>query len=134
MRCVSAKASPRWWTGCRSPTEQADREPSAIPATAAEEPDDADPRAPSLRTVLAWAIQELAEAQTALRTQRLPPPDPVAGWEAFAGSRLEWTAEAAAPIDLLYMAYAHWAAARGATVHTAPLSQVTTVQGVRVMA
>ncbi len=48
------------------------------------------------------------------------------------------------------MAYAHWAAARGepllpeaqvlawltqhgATVHTGPLSQVTTVQGVRVV-
>jgi hypothetical protein len=106
------------------------------------------PHAPSLRTVLAWAIQSFAEAQT--RAIPPPPPDPATSWEAFAGSRLEWTAEAAAPIDLLYMAYAHWAAARGepllpeaqvlawleqrgARVTTAPLSQVTTVQGVRVV-
>jgi hypothetical protein len=130
--------------------EQADREPVAIPATAAEEPDDADPRAPPLRTVLAWAIQELAEAQTALRTQCLPPPDPAAGWQRFSESRLEFDPQAAVPMDLLLLAYMRWSAAcgepvlaeaqvlawltaHGATVHTGPLSQVTTVAGVRVV-
>jgi hypothetical protein len=130
--------------------EQADRAPVAIPATAAEEPDDADPRAPSLRTVLAWAIQELAEAQTALRASHSAAPDPAAGWEAFAASRLEWDAQAAVPTDLFFLAYARWCAshgapvlpedevlawltAHGATVRTGALSQVAAVEGVRVV-
>jgi hypothetical protein len=46
----------------------------------------------------------LAEAQT--RVALPPPPDPAAGWETCAASRLEWDAQAAAPIDLLFLAYA----------------------------
>jgi hypothetical protein len=64
---------------------------------------------------------------------------------------VEWSPEAAAPIDLLFLAYARWSGARGepvlakdkvlawltekgATVCTSTYSQVTTVQGVRVTA
>jgi hypothetical protein len=51
---------------------------------------------------VAWALRELAEAQTRVA---LPPPlDPAAGWETCAASRLEWDAQAAAPIDLLFLA------------------------------
>jgi hypothetical protein len=125
-----------------------DSEAMPVPADAAAA---ADPLNPPLRTVLAWAIEELAEAQTALRTQRPPPPDPAAGWEAFAASRLEVAPEAAVEVDQLYLTYAKWCASHGepvlaeekvltwleqhgATVRTAPLSQYTTVQGVRVTA
>jgi hypothetical protein len=134
--------------------EQADREPAAV-VDADEDRDEPEalsaPPDPPLRTVLAWAIQELAEAQTALRTQRLPPPNPVAGWEAFAASRLEWDAQAAVEVDLLYMAYAKWCASRGelaleeakvvaalqahgASLRTGALTQTAMVQGVRVTA
>jgi hypothetical protein len=116
---------------------------------AAPEAPDA-PDAPTLRTVLAWAIEELAEAQTALRTQRPPPPDPMAGWEAFAGSRVEFAPEAAVDLDILYLAYAKWCAshgelvleedkvlaalqANGASLRTGTHSGVRSVVGVRVM-
>jgi hypothetical protein len=68
--------------------EQADRTSVAVVDADEDraEPEDPDPLAPSLRTVLAWAIQELAEAQTALRTQCPPPPDPAAGWQRFSES------------------------------------------------
>ena len=79
-----------------------------------------------------------------------PPPDPAAGWEAFAASRLEFTPEAAVPVDMLLLAYmrwcgAHgepvraedqvlaWLTAHGATVRTGSLSHVTAVEGVRVV-
>jgi hypothetical protein len=103
---------------------------------------------PPLRALLSWTVRELAEAQR--RVAPPPAPDPVAGWEAFAASHLEWEAAAAVPVDLLYLAYACWCATRrepalvedqvlawltahGATVHTGALSQVTSVQGVRVV-
>jgi hypothetical protein len=80
-----------------------------------------------------------------------PPPDPAAGWERFAASRLEWDPQAAVEVDQLYISYARWCAShgevalaeapvlawlqnKGATVYTGPLSQVTTVLGVRVTA
>jgi hypothetical protein len=129
--------------------EQADREPAAN--TDEEEPDDPrDSTAPPLRTVLAWAIEELAQARYALRTQP-PPPDPTQGWERFAANRLEWDEQAAVEVDTLYVAYARWCAnhgeavlaeepmlawlqARGATLHTGTLSQLRQVVGVRVVA
>jgi len=97
---------------------------------------------------VAWALRALAEAQTHVALP--PPPDPAAGWETCAASRLEWDAQAAAPIDLLFLAYARWCAAHGepvlaeanvlaeltahgATGRTGPLSHVTDVLGVRVM-
>jgi len=86
-----------------------------LPVTEAET-HDADPLNPPLRTVLAWAIEELAQAQTALRTQRPPPPDPMAGWEAFAASRLEWDPQAAVEADLLLLAYMRWCGAHGEPV------------------
>jgi hypothetical protein len=97
---------------------------------------------------VAWALRALAEAQTCVA--RPPPPDPAAGWEAFASDRLEWGAQAAAPIDLLCLAYARWCAshgepvlaeaqilawltAHGATVRTGSLSRIMAVEGVRVV-
>jgi len=128
--------------------DQAEDDPEARPATA-DDPDDADPLEPPLRTVLAWAIQELAEARTALQAAPPLPPDPAAGWEAFARDRLEFIPEAAVEVDQLYGAYARWCAsygavvleeakviaalqANGASLRTLPLTQCTTVQGVRV--
>jgi hypothetical protein len=131
--------------------EQADRAPADEETPDEDEPD--DPRAPTsppLQTVLAWAIEELAQAQTALRTQPQPS-DPQAGWERFAAGRLEWDAAAAVEVDALYLAYAKWCAshgepvwgedhifawlqAHGATLHTGTLSQIRQVVGVRVMA
>jgi hypothetical protein len=90
----------------------------------------------------------LAKAQT--RVALPPPPDPAAGWETFAASRLEWDAQAAAPIDLLFLAYARWSAAygapvlaedhvlarltaHGATVRTGSVSRITAVEGVRIV-
>jgi hypothetical protein len=125
-----------------------DRETLPVPEA---EANDADALNPPLRTVLAWAIQELAEAQTALRASPPPPPNPVAGWERFSASQLEWDAQAAVPVDVLFLAYARWSGAhgepvlaeapvlawlteKGATVCTGTYSQVTTVQGVRVLA
>ena len=63
---------------------------------------------------------------------------------------MEWTSEAAVPIDLLFLAYARWSAAhgepllaeaqvltwleqRGARITTAPLSRITQVEGVRLV-
>ena len=125
-------------------------DPDGTPVVA-EDPDDADPLDPSLRTVLAWAIQELAEARTALQPAPTPPSDPAASWEAFARDRLEWDAQAAVEVEQLYVSYAKWCAARGelvleeakvlasltvqgATMRTGSLSQVTIVVGVRVTA
>jgi len=76
-------------------------------------PDDADPLDPSLRTVLAWAIQELAEARTALQASPTPPstppragrPSPGIGWSGMPG-RVE--------VEQLYVSYAKWCA-RGAS-------------------
>jgi len=90
----------------------------------------------------------LAEAET--RVARPPPPDPAAGWEAFAASRLEWDAQACAPLDLLYLTYARWCAshgepvlaedhvlawltAHGAPVRTGSVNRITAVEGVRVV-
>ena len=53
---------------------------------------------------MAWALRAWAKART--RVVLRPPPDPAAGWEAFAASRLEWETSAAVPIDLLYVTYA----------------------------
>jgi hypothetical protein len=129
--------------------DQAEDDPEARPATA-DAPDDADPLDPSLRTVLAWAIQELAEARMALQASPPPPPDPAASWETFARDRLEWDAAAAVTTDMLYLAYVRWSTshgapvlaedqvlawltAHGATVRTGSLSHVTAVEGVRVV-
>jgi hypothetical protein len=49
-------------------------------------------------------MQELADDQ--LRVTVPPPPDPAAGWETFVRDRLEWDAQAAAPIEVLFLAYA----------------------------
>jgi hypothetical protein len=100
---------------------------------------------------LAWALEELAQAQTALRAQCPPPPDPATGWETFATSHLEWDETAAVDVDRLYLSYARWCASRGvpvlaetevlawlqahgATLHTGTYSQTRTVVGVRVAA
>jgi hypothetical protein len=102
---------------------------------------------PQLREMLMWAVQQLAEAQT--RPALPPPPDPAKSWETFAAQRLQWDPQAAVPVDLLFVTYARWCAARGepvlaeervlawleaegATVRTGELSQFATVQGVRV--
>jgi hypothetical protein len=128
--------------------DQADRAPAEEDHADAAEA--FDPLTPSLRTTLAWAIEELAAAQMALRTQRPPPPDPAAGWETFAASHLEWEATAAVDVTQLYVRYARWCAAhrepvwpeadmlawltqRGATVTTGTYSGVASVQGVRVV-
>jgi hypothetical protein len=128
--------------------EQADREPAALEA----DDDPEDPRAPTgppLQTVLSWALEELAQAQTTLRTQRPRPPDPATGWERFATQRLEWDEAAAVEVETLYLSYAKWCASHGepvlaeeqivawltqhgATLHTGTLSQVRQVVGVRV--
>jgi hypothetical protein len=93
-------------------------------------------------------MRELAEAQT--RAALPPPLDPTAGWERFAASRLEWDAEAAVSVDLLFVTYARWYAAHGepvlpedpvlawltahgATVRAGSLSHITAVEGVRVV-
>jgi hypothetical protein len=134
----------------RDADDAAEADPDAAPA-AEGEAEDADPLAPSLRTTLAWAIEELAQAQSALRLQRPPPPDPETSWLRFAETRVEFAPEAAVDLDILYLAYAKWCAshgepvleeakviaalqAHGATVRTAPLSQTTMVVGVRVTA
>jgi hypothetical protein len=136
--------------------EQADREPAAVDPPA-EDPDEApalageapprDAGVPQLRAMLAWALQELAEAER--RAVPPAPPDPMAGWETFAATRLAWEPAAAVPIDLLFVSYARWAAAcgavglaedrvlawlreHGASVRTGAVSQVMTVAGVRV--
>jgi hypothetical protein len=94
------------------------------------------------------ALRELAEAQTCVALP--PPPDPAASWDAFAASWLEWEVQAAVPLEVLYLAYAcrcaaygepvlpedqvlAWLTAHGATVRTGALSQVTAVEGVRVV-
>jgi hypothetical protein len=137
--------------------EQADREPAEMDPHA-EDPDEApaiegeatplDAGDPPLRVMLSWALRELAEAE---RRVAPPPPDPAAGWETCAAGALEWDASAAVPVDLLYLAYARWCGARGesvwgetqvlawltargATVRTGPLSGLTSIAGVRVMA
>jgi hypothetical protein len=134
--------------------EQADREPAddEAPMDEPEEDDPEDPRespGPPLRTVLAWALNELAQAQTALRTQP-PPPDPMASWERFAAGALEWDEAAAVDVDVLYLRYARWCAnhgepvlaeepvlawlqAHGVTRHTGTLTQTTMLVGVRVV-
>jgi hypothetical protein len=93
-------------------------------------------------------LRELAEAQT--RVALPPPPDAAAGWETCAASRLEWDAQAAAPIDLLFLAYTRWCAAHGelvlaeepvlawltahgATVGTGSGSRITAVESVRIV-
>src|SRR5919108_1969310 len=76
--------------------EQADREPAeeaAEEGADASEEEPEDPRAPTsppLRQTLAWAVEELAQSQYALRAQRPPPPDPLAGWARFAAQRVEF--------------------------------------------
>ena len=97
---------------------------------------------------MAWALRAWAEAETRVA---LPLPlDPATGWETFAASRLEWDAQAAVPVDLLFVTYARWCAAHGepvlaeekvlawltahgATVRTGSLSRITVVEGVRVV-
>jgi hypothetical protein len=103
---------------------------------------------PQLREMLMWAVQQLAEAQT--RPALPPPPDPVQSWETFAATRLQWDPEAAVPVDLLYLTYARWAAARGepvlaaapvlawlrdkgATLRTGTFSRLQDVAGVRLV-
>jgi hypothetical protein len=134
--------------------EQADREPRAVDPA---DEDPAEPEAlpalpdPPLRTVLAWAIQELAEAQTALRASHPPPLDPATSWLRFAEMRLEFDPQAAVEVDQLLLAYLRWCGAHGepvleeakimaaleahgARVSTGAYSQVRTAQGVRVTA
>jgi hypothetical protein len=126
--------------------------PDHTPATEAEEEaEEADPLTPSLRQTLAWALEELAQAQSALRLQRPAPLNPLAGFEAFAASRLEFDPQAAVEVDLLYVTYLRWCAGHGevpleeakvwawltqhgASRRTGPLSQCTMVVGVRVTA
>jgi hypothetical protein len=131
-----------------SPADQDDDRPDDLPAVEAEAE---DPMQPSLRQTLAWAIEELAQAQYALRMQRPPPPDPAASWTRFAEQHVECDEAAAVEVDHLYLAYARWCASHGelvleeaqvltwleqhgATVRTAPLSQVSMLAGVRVTA
>ena len=93
-------------------------------------------------------MQELADDQ--LRVAAPPPLDPAAGWETFAGDRLEWDAQAAAPIEVRFLAYARrcaahgepvlaeekvlaWLTHHGTTVSTRPVSHITAVEGVRVV-
>ncbi len=132
--------------------EQADRAPTA-PDDAEEDLDDAaqdealPPVHPQLQAMLSWAVQQLAEAQ---KPAMIPPPDPMAGWERFAAMRLEWDAQAAVPLDMLYLAYARWSTShseavlperdmlawlteRGATITTGTFSQLQTVAGVRLV-
>jgi hypothetical protein len=103
---------------------------------------------PQLREMLMWAVQQLAEAQS--QAALPPPPDPLAGWEAFAAQRLAWDPQAACPSDLLYLQYTRWCALRGevalaedkvlawltqhgTTVSTGTFSQLRTVAGVRLV-
>jgi hypothetical protein len=89
-------------------------------------------------------------ADDQLRVAAPPPPDPAARWETFAGDRLEWDAQAAAPIEVLFLAYARrcaahgesvlaeekvlaWLTQHGTTVRTGSLSGITAVEGVRVV-
>ena len=77
-------------------------------------------------------------------------PNPATGWEAFASDRLEWNAQAAVRVDLLYITYACWCASHGApvlpedevlawltahgvTARLGALSQVAAVEGVQVV-
>jgi len=128
--------------------DPAEADPDETPAAedAAEDP---DPLAPSLRQTLVWAIEELAQAQSALRASP-PPPNPAASWETFARDRLEWDAEAAVEVDRLYLTYAKWCAshgevaleeapvvaalqAHGANLRTGTLSPGRLIVGVRVV-
>jgi hypothetical protein len=128
-----------------------DADDPAAEAPAEDAPEDADPLNPSLRQTLNWAVEELAQAQYALRMQRPPPPDPMAGWGRFAESRLEFDPQAAVEGDHLYLSYARWCASHGelvleeaqvlawltdhrAGVRTGTLSQTALVVGVRVTA
>jgi hypothetical protein len=105
------------------------------------------PLHPQLQAMLSWAVQKLAEAQT---RAAIPPPDPMAGWETFAASRLHWDGQAAVPLEMVFLGYARWAAARGepvlaeekvlawltgkgATVRTGTYCQLQTVAGVRLV-
>jgi hypothetical protein len=126
---------------------------NAFPDEAEEppaEPEDPDPLAPSLRQTLSWCVEELAQAQYALRRQP-PPPDPAQSWARFAEQRVEFDEAAAVEVEALYLAYARWCAghgepvlaedqvlawltAHGATLDTRPLTQVVMVVGVRVVA
>jgi hypothetical protein len=123
--------------------EDAEEDPET-PAIADEAP---APLHPQLREMLIWAVQQFAEAQP---RAAIPPPDPLAGWECFAAMRLAWDEQAAVPIDMLYLAYARWCTTRGepvlperdmlgwlqdkgARVNTGAFSQLTTVQGIRVL-
>jgi hypothetical protein len=125
--------------------ELAEADPDEAPA-AEDEALPPAPLHPQLQAMLSWAVEQLAEAQP---RAAIPPPNPQGSWEAFAASYLEWQESAAAPIDLVFVSYARWAAsrgepvlaedrvlawltARGATVRTGAYSQLTTVQGVRV--
>jgi hypothetical protein len=132
--------------------------PACMPDQAAETgPDPLDPEilallcpgvGPRARGHLTPGTGELLRLPAAVPP---PPPTAAAGWEAFAGSRVEFAPEAAVEVDHLYATYARWAASHGqpvleeakvvawltnhgATVRTAPLSQYTTVVGVRVNA
>jgi hypothetical protein len=125
------------------PAGEDPEEAPAEPAEAAE-----DPLHPPLRTVLAWALEELTAAQTALQAQR---PDPMAGWEAFAAQHVELAPEAAVDVDQLYLTYAYWCGSHGepvlaeadilawlqgreVTVRTGPYTGIRSLVGVKVTA
>jgi|SRR5919109_3201449 hypothetical protein len=138
-----------WLALSDEPADRAPAEADPEETAAAVDTTEADPLAPSLRQTLAWAVEELAQAQYALRLQR--PPDPAAGWEAFAAQRVEFDPQAAVDVDQLLVTYGRWCAGHGAvpveeakvwdwlTQHgasrrTGVLSQTVMVVGVRVVA
>jgi hypothetical protein len=127
----------------------AGEDPVAAPAETADEGADEDPLHPPLRTVLAWALEELSAAQTALRTQQPPPPDAQAGWEVFVAHHLEFDPQAAVDVDQLFVTYARWCGShgelvlaeekllawltgQGATLRTGTHTQIRTLVGVKV--
>jgi hypothetical protein len=125
----------------------ADEDAEEDPETPTIEDEAPAPLHPQLWEMLMWAVQQFAGAQP---RAAIPPPDPLAGWERFAAMRLAWDEQAAVPIDVLYLAYARWCTTRGepvlperdmlgwlqgkgARVNTGAFSQLTTVQGIRVL-
>jgi hypothetical protein len=102
-------------------------------------------------------MPELAAAEDAEDDEDTPEPEPepegvlpLLSWEQFVAGHLEWDAQFACPIDLLYLQYARWCGnmglpllpeadmcawlrENGATIVTLTYAQTTEAQGVRVV-